>query len=430
MKYWLVGAVIFALAACGGTIPATRPMTAPFRAKPAIVQTGPGVQHWGVWKDALIAGQMTADHSGDVWYITGTGVAKMNYSASVTHYPIPWPTPPSYDQASPGIALGNDGNIWLASIGAIFRVTPAGVVTRYATSTTSYGGITSGTSSDLWFVSQRLYHYNYSTRVLQSFPIPSGETGSGITRGPDGNIWFITPNTVDRATQSGAITSFSKPQIGSLGINYAGASIIAGPDGDLWTSNEGCQAQRISTNGATVSSFTWGPYGPQNEFCAEQIVSTLGGVWNLVAAWDNSCDFYPTDLVEALPNGSQVTSQPPNYMFGGCLGGGGYAGEALGSDGDLYFALPQSVGVRMLDAIVVKPYSVAFSGTRQFADLSVSEENYTGIWTAGSTQPTIVKVVSWLTKSKLRIESIGVGSGRIIIRDNRNNYYNVNITVK
>lgn len=117
------------------------------------------------------------------------------------------------------VALGADGNLWVAQAGngRIARVTPAGVAT--------------------------------------AFPRPDGSEVRGIAAGPDGNLWFTAssgpPYVVGRITTAGVMTDFTDP-----GVNIA-LGISVGPDGAMWfTSFGNDRIGRIDVTTGQITTFT------------------------------------------------------------------------------------------------------------------------------------------------------------------------------
>lgn len=97
------------------------------------------------------------------------------------------------------LALGPDGNIWFTyPFSDVGRITPAGVVTLFATSQVAGPAvITTGADGNLWF-SQIFSRTNEVARITPAggyteFPVPNQEASNsqyGTTAGPDGNVWM------------------------------------------------------------------------------------------------------------------------------------------------------------------------------------------------------------------------------------------------
>ncbi|HSZ57668.1 MAG TPA: hypothetical protein VK797_18545, partial [Tepidisphaeraceae bacterium] len=77
-------------------------------------------------------------------------------------------------------------------------------------------------------------------------PVPSPQASS-LVQGPDGNVWFTDQdnNAIGRETPSGAVTEFAIPTDSALPDQ-----ITVGPDGDLWFLETGLsQIAKITTTG-------------------------------------------------------------------------------------------------------------------------------------------------------------------------------------
>ncbi|HVU00645.1 MAG TPA: hypothetical protein VHE30_02805 [Polyangiaceae bacterium] len=165
---------------------------------------------------------------GNVWVSVAVNVGGGNLGELVRVLPggemTVFPTPSAGD-----LALGGDGNFWIAGLTSIIRVTPGGTVTEFPVPLTapSYRGIglvdiTNGPDGALWFTE---YDDNQigritTTGLLTEFPLPSPVQtvpedpkvvgAYGIAAGPDGNLWFTENETsaVGRLTPFGAVTEF------------------------------------------------------------------------------------------------------------------------------------------------------------------------------------------------------------------------------
>jgi len=141
---------------------------------------------------------ITIGPDGNLWFSerAGTNIGTISYTGVITEFQAPSPG------AYAGIAAGPDGNLWYSEenggagdTDSIDRISPAGVISKFAVPTISAGsyGITAGTNNDLWFVE---YYGNNIGRIttggmITEYPVPT--SGSGplwIATGPDGNLWF------------------------------------------------------------------------------------------------------------------------------------------------------------------------------------------------------------------------------------------------
>lgn len=458
MVKWLSVVLLFALAACTASklnpqLPPTT--TSNNDARISQVVQSHAAHQWqkfGMWNggspptpdNGWSGGQMAADTSGNIWYIAGGGIGKMNYSGITTGFAFTWPQDFTIGTTGwgPGIAIAADHNIYVPSVGALVRLTPAGTINTFPNHSTVYGHITPGFGSDLWYVDSAVHHFLLANAATTTYAISSGENGLAITRGPDNNIWFLTANTINKVTLNGTITSYHVNGIGGSAEGpYGGPGIVTGPNDHLFTVNQFCQSYELTTSGSLVNK-----YALSGQACAPQLVIADGSVWSVGSknpfnGENSNCypagPYYFINRIEINGNSRSVsTTSDPNDFWGlpaDCLLMWTPPGETLGNDGNLYVNLSNGdIGVYILDSITVNPYVslYTFSAPNKYLALTVSETNYTGTWSASSTHPTVVKVVKWLSKTQLQIESVGRGNGRIIIRDNKDNYYNYSVAVQ
>jgi streptogramin lyase len=160
-----------------------------------------------------------------------------------------------------GMTLGPDGNVWYVEFddGYIGRVTPQGVITRFAIPEGVYSSpwtITTGPDGDLYFSesgTNRIGRFNPSTQKFdQSLAVPTrNATPWGVMMAPDKHIWFTerTGDKIAEVTASGKIKEFAIAQAGS----YPEALAPAG--GKLWFTEE------LSGNVGNIDPKT-GKFGP------------------------------------------------------------------------------------------------------------------------------------------------------------------------
>jgi streptogramin lyase len=143
----------------------------------------------------------------------------------------------SISSALAGLAIGPNGNVWFTAYDndAIGRLTPRGKITYFT------DGITANPEHSV-----------------------QGAVGPrGITKGPDGNMWFTEhgADRIGRITPDGTITEFSAgitPPSGPAAADFRDAaphSIVTGPDGNLWfTEQTADRIGRITPDG-TITEF-------------------------------------------------------------------------------------------------------------------------------------------------------------------------------
>jgi streptogramin lyase len=183
---------------------------------------------------------ITVGAEGDIWFTLPVAgeVGRITPSGLVTRFPLPvGPNEPRQ------IALGSDGNLWVADVGVvreepssgqILRVTPVGEVTKFSVPTPVENfrptAIAPGPDGALWFTGSGtgVGRIDASGSIAE-FPLWLFGERNTIVGGHDGNIWFSNGSfdgTVDRLTTSGRLTTYPVPD-GSRGITV-------GPDGNIW----------------------------------------------------------------------------------------------------------------------------------------------------------------------------------------------------
>ncbi len=210
--------------------------------------------------------QMAFGSDGNLWFTQATPsnstpdyVVRMLLSGltgSMNAYQLPVPSgATSGTHAGPvAIALGSDGNLWIAE-------SPSNNVMQIVRMNTS-GSITGS-----FPVVQNPASYTYDH--LQS-----------ITVGPDGNLWFIIEDTgngydeIGKITTSGTITRYHLPNPYSFGSYGQWNSIVAGADGNLWfTEASGNRVAKITTAGV-ITEYQL-PTGTNSEIIAVGPNNTL-----------------------------------------------------------------------------------------------------------------------------------------------------------
>jgi virginiamycin B lyase len=235
----------------------------------------------GLTPDAYLDG-ITAGPDGNLWFTEATArrIGRITPAGVVTEF-----SAGITDTISPSsIIAGPDGNLWFTEVGGqdrytgavspggIGRITPAGVITEFATGITDWPqSITAGCDGNLWFTQP---NGNTIGRITPRGRITEFSVGSvaEITVGPDGNVWFtegdllefgtdqVGPGGIGRITPKGKVTDFS------AGITDAtGGGITAGPDGNLWftqTDHQGTGNGRIGRIGPGPSPKPRGRHHP------------------------------------------------------------------------------------------------------------------------------------------------------------------------
>jgi streptogramin lyase len=198
--------------------------------------------------------------------------------------------PTRTDGVYTGIALGSDGEIWVAdSLHGLERIDESGTRTAFAM-TFSRGGkkhqflpayIADGadgrfyatgcvdTPSACGFIAAVTTAGNVSV-----FPIPSGDSArfSDLALGPDGNVWFTEASHVAKVDTAGTITEYPYGT-GEAANEMAG--IAVGSDGKMWfTELERVAFASVDPQTGVVAEY---PLQPQNIDCAISGMASVAG---------------------------------------------------------------------------------------------------------------------------------------------------------
>ncbi len=208
----------------------------------AVTEYTPGLSGyaWGIAKGS----------DGDIWF-TEPGAQKVGHidpfepESSLAEVSVPG-MPAEFNFRSL-IAAGPDGNLWVSlGTGGIAKITTAGVVTEYPTSTEGF---------------------------------KAGADVCSVTAGPDGNVWFGdcgTTKAVGKITPSGTVTEFSVA--GGVGSNMP-FSIVSG-GGKLWFPAENAADEHLGsvTAGGEVSYYKT-PTTPELTSLSSLALGPDGNVW-------------------------------------------------------------------------------------------------------------------------------------------------------
>jgi streptogramin lyase len=199
---------------------------------------------------------IAAGPDGNLWFtqyyvfvlpgILTNSIYRITTAGVVTRFPMPTP-----DGEPTVIVPGPDGALWFSEtfphgFSTIGRITTAGVITEFPVAS-GVGGIAAGPDGNVWFTGGNQIRRMTTGGAVTSFPAP----GAGdIAAGPDGNLWFTEPNAIGRITTAGVVTEFPIPTPDS-----GPTHIAAGPDGALWfTEATANKIGRITTTSAPVIS--------------------------------------------------------------------------------------------------------------------------------------------------------------------------------
>jgi virginiamycin B lyase len=337
------------------------------------------------------------------------GISKIAMDQHVTTYPL--------SIAAYAIALGSDQNFWVTTFkgGVVARVTPEGVETDFpvAPANADMFSITAGPDGALWFTECEDFSTGGIGRITTSGTYTLYPTGCAfvVTSGPDGNIWF---------DNDAASISKMSPQGVVLGTYDVGDNFIndiaAGPDGALYATGETkdpfhFDLVKVTTNGTVThygaATFPDGAAGITN--------GPDGNLWISLST---------------PPSHHLVTFDPVTKTFGPKIKSPASGFLTVGPDDDLWVqGWPDAVYTYVLRAITLGPRPVTVS-VGHTADLTVSETNYTGQWTALVSKPTIATITPDSSNGTFVVTGIAPGTTRITVYDSMFNSSNVRVTVQ
>ncbi|MGO9487494.1 MAG: hypothetical protein ACLQBB_00520 [Solirubrobacteraceae bacterium] len=205
----------------------------------------PGSLGSSYWPEALAAGP-----DGSIWVanLTANAIERISPAGAATTYPLPRSGAPT------SIAVARDGSVWFTELGtgAIGEITPDGtVIEREIGAGQGFGG----------FGSTEPY---------------------AIVLGPDGALWFTEQNAgrIGRMTVTGQLQEFTIPDVDHAAPGLFGApaprSIVLGPDGALWFTDDGDESiGRITTSGQVTEY----PITTASAPSPQGITSYAGQLW-------------------------------------------------------------------------------------------------------------------------------------------------------
>jgi|SRR5579864_2867869 len=291
----------------------------------------------------------------------------MTTSGTVVQHPIPSGDVASYD----GLALGPDGNVWLAENKHVARITTAGVVTEYSytsgDTSNSFGSVAAGPDGNVWateYPTSKVDKIIPSTGVMTSFTLTCNPTGIVSAAGA---LWVLCGGNLLQVTTAGAVTTYYN----AFSTPGSGENIAVGPDGNPW----------FTTNGGGLI----GEFNPSN--------ATM-------------TFYYP----------------PTNYSTDYAL--------TAGPDGNVWTVdTSHTVDVYILNVISATPASMTFPGTGQTQAFTVTEKG-TSAWTATSNNTAVATVAQGSPASKFNVTSVAAGTAKVIVTDAKGNSFVVHVTVQ
>jgi hypothetical protein len=295
-----------------------------------------------------------------------------------------------------------------------------------------------GLGDDVWFTTccNGSYIVRGRNGTRDFFRIPNTRDRLGdVAVTPDGNVWVTlqhqgtTPWILAKLDPTTShVTEYP------LQLPSSPAQLYVSRDGDLWFAI-GTTLYRVVPGTAAVTRSTLTE--PSNGYLAD---GPGGSIWTGYVAAPGE-----QGLLELGASGKALGTFacPASVCVSGTLEDR-ILQLTAGPDGNMWFAFSntqlfslappddpnEGLGVYVLQSMDVIPASLTFTAPRQTAMVTVSEANYGGTWTAASTQPSVARAVRFVTPHQIEIESVGAGSARIIIRDTKENYYGLDVTVR
>ncbi len=145
---------------------------------------------------------------------------------------------------SPGTMVdGSDGNVWFINGAGVARIDSSGRVTTFTAGLDAGAtpfDLSTGPNGDLWFTDNgaKAVGFITSSGAIHEFPAPAGEVPLQVVAGSDGNIWFYSAgvtHAIVRMTPGGTFTAFAFPSV----LSEIADNMVVGPDGAIWFSDMG-----------------------------------------------------------------------------------------------------------------------------------------------------------------------------------------------
>jgi streptogramin lyase len=365
---------------------------------------------------------------------------------------------PTASSGPMGIAQGADKNVWFTESAAdkIGRITPYGTITEFAMQAgVSPTTIARSKAGKLWFTAtgtggQGIIGSITITGVVKTYLTPTASSGPyGIASGPDGNMWFTeaASSAIGVITLAGTITEYP-----TITPNAAPAGITAGSDGALWFAEPGAQRiGRVTTAGA-MTEYTGASQpmfatlaqngavffsDPQDHAIGE--ITTSGAISEYtistsaqpfgIAASGNTI-WYIDQSAQALQSYRSGNRQfSSDYSIPGSAPSPQLM--AFGADGNIWFTESgaNAIGVYDLHPQTVTPSSISFTAAGQTQSFSVSESNYTGLFTVTGCSPQIATVSPTTPATSFTVTAVAAGTCTLTVSDTQFNSSQIAVTV-
>lgn len=434
--------LLFALTACSqnatSPLPSSPVAENPGQLSPDILERGPTPVQWAMFAHVANTthyASPVADLANNIWFESGSSIERINYSgsnlgtfATITSGPLA------------NLTLGGDGNIWYTftnqskpsnPIVYVFAVSSSGaVVHEYkipdsGTATT----IARGLGNDMWVGGSFFTTFNtlYRIRNNQLQPFDGGDfLPLSAAVNSDGNVGFVGTNSagefmVKLNTKTNTVSTDGE-------VIQTPARIVVGSDGNWWSLDTGSKGSVLVRVDRVTGART--NIGVGLHILMTDLVSGPDG--NLWIAFHTSTT---TGVMQVSPPSGKVLKTfacPAQFCVNAPSDFAALVTNA--PDGNIYFAYNgvdshTGIGAYVRLSMTITPSSVIFADRGDTQLLKIAEANYSGTWTVATRTPAVVKVVSRPAANEALIQAVGKGTGRVIVRDTRNNYYGVTVTV-
>jgi hypothetical protein len=312
-----------------------------------------------------------------------------------------------------------------------------------------------GSDQNIWALGNDSAGNNLIARITPShvetdFQVPQGLIDGKIVSGPDGALWFpeCSPDG-----QSGAIARVDTQGNFTAYPGTCASVLTIGSDENIWFSG-GSNIYVMTTAGQVIAQYPLG----------------FASVWYMLTGPNG--DVYAWGCATSSPSGdcSLVSVSPQGSVtFQTDLGGYYVRAMAVGPDGNMWFAsgnklvpfnfanktvghIVHCVGCHLENALAAGPdnniWAGSLSGTEtyllrtmtaspsefsvkvgQSVDVTVSETNYSGTWTASTPNPPLVSLNPNSQNGQFHITGLAPGNTTVVIVDSMFNSIPVTVTV-
>lgn len=250
-----------------------------------------------------------SDSNGKVWKVTTAGVTTSYSVIGSSFLAI--------------VITGPDGNIWIedanyfASTSNIWKITPEGVITSHPFDGIAFGGVCVGPDGNLWAsgFDSNLFAVGMLWKITTNGNITPYILGPDVSPlsicvGPDGNLLIASNTKLLKVSLNGVVVA----TVADL-VDISIFSLCVGSDGNIWSigANTSYGVIKITPNG----DFTF--YSIGDEFFGNIIAGPDGNIWT-------------TNFLGHIFK-ITITGQVTDYTIGNQN-----IGICVGSDGNLWMA--------------------------------------------------------------------------------------------